>query len=359
MLCTAKIKLVVDTQQHQALLETMARFNQACNYISKLAFESKTFSKFNVHKLCYYDIRKDFSLSSQMTVRAIGKVCESYKATKKTLHTFKDTGAMVYDQRIMAFKGVDRVSLLTLSGRILVPMIISEYHRGVLAGRRVAGQADLILKNGSFYLLLVIDFPEPPKTTPKDFLGVDLGIKNIAVDSAGETHSGDQMNGLRARHRRLRKKLQSKGTKSAKRLLKKRKRKEARFARNENHRISKQIVAKAKALGYGIALEDLKGIREKTTVRKSQRAQHNAWSFYQLLQFVSYKAVLAGVCVVLVDPRNTSRECCECGHTEKANRKSRDIFCCRACGYVAPADNVAAVNIGRRAVVNQPHAAAA
>jgi len=359
MLCTAKIKLAVDPEQHQALLGTMARFNQACNHISKIAFESKTFSKFKVHKLCYYDVRNDFGLSSQMAVRAIGKVCESYKANKKSLHTFKNTGAMVYDQRIMAFKGIDRVSLLTLSGRILVPMVISEYHQGVLAGRRVKGQADLILKNGAFFLLLVIDLPEPPKQPPKDFLGIDLGIKNIAVDSAGEVHSGDQMNGLRARHRRLRKKLQSKGTRSAKRLLKKCRRKEARYARNENHRISKQIVAKAKALGYGIALEDLAGIREKTTVRKSQRAQHHSWSFYQLLQFVSYKAALAGVEVVLVDPRNTSRECCKCGHTEKANRQSRDIFSCRACGYVAPADNVAAVNIGRRAAVNQPNVAAA
>jgi len=111
------------------------------------------------------------------------------------------------------------------------------------------------------------------------------------------------------------------------------------------------IVEKAKALGTGIALEDLGGIRDRIekTVRKQQRYRHSSWSFYQLRQFIEYKAVINGVPVVLVDPRNTSRTCPDCGHIAKENRKSRNEFCCRSCGYAAPADNVAAVNIRSRA----------
>lgn len=297
-----------------------------------------------------------------MTVRAIGKVAESYrnKDTRKTLHTFKETGAIVYDQRILSFKGLDKVSILTLDGRILVQLAVCEYYNNAMHGVRVAGQVDLVLQNNDFYLLVVVDVPDDPEYKPKDYIGVDLGVKNIATDSTSANYSGDQVNGLRKRHRKLRKRLQSKGTKSAKRLLRKRSKKEQRFARDVNHRISKELVEKAKGTRSGIALEDLKGIRDRTekTVRKSQRAQHSSWSFYQLRQFIEYKAILSGVPVILVDPRNTSRTCISCNYIDKKNRVSRDQFCCQSCGYAGPADNIAAENI-RRAVVNQPDAGVA
>jgi predicted transposase len=83
MLCTLKMKLVPTPEQFHALLETMKRFNQACNYISKIAFRSRTFSKTKIQRLCYYDVREKFGLSAQMTIRAIGKVSESYRSDKK------------------------------------------------------------------------------------------------------------------------------------------------------------------------------------------------------------------------------------------------------------------------------------
>jgi IS605 OrfB family transposase len=147
--------------------------------------------------------------------------------------------------------------------------------------------------------------------------------------------------------------LQSKGTKSAKRLLKKRRQKERRFARQENHRIAKELVQRAKDTGRGIALEDLQGIRERVTVRKSQRRQHHVWSFFDLRQKIAYKAERAGIPLVLVDPRNTSRTCPQCGHVDRANRKSQSLFSCGSCGYSGHADHIAAVNISRVAV-NQP-----
>jgi putative transposase len=358
MLCTVKIKLLTTVEQHSKLFETMRRFNQACNFISRIAYESKNFSKVNLHHVIYYEVREKFGLSSQMVVRAIGKVIESYKADKRSMHAFKDIGSMVYDDRILSFKNVNAASLLTLSGRIEVPMIISEYHKGVMQGKRIRGQADLILQDGVFYLLLVVDFPEHEYFAPSDFIGVDMGIVNIATDSMGENFSGDKVNGLRKRHAKLRKRLQSKGTKSAKRLLKKHRYKEQLFARDVNHCISKKIVAKAKGTQSAIAIEDLKGIRDRAPVKKAQRRQYSSWAFNQLRQFIEYKAALSGVLVVSVDPRNTSRTCPCCGHISKNNRPTRDKFCCQQCGYAAPADNVAAENI-RRAAVNQPNVATA
>jgi IS605 OrfB family transposase len=358
MLCTTKIKLLTDSDQYQKIVDTMKRFNEACDYISERAFAEKSFNKLKIHKLVYYDVRERFDLSSQMVVRAIGKVAESYKVDKKSVHTFNETGAVVYDERILSFKGIEIASILTLEGRIDVPMLISKYHQGVLQGSKVRGQADLILQDGTFYLLLVVELPNGTPFEAEGVIGIDLGIANIAVDSTGENFSGAQVNGIRSRHRRLRMKLQAMGTKSAKRLLKKRRRKEQRFARDVNHCISKKIVSKAQDTRYMLALEDLKGIRERTekTVKKAQRSKHSSWSFYQLRQFIDYKALLAGVHVVFVDPRNTSRTCPECGLIDKRNRPNRDTFHCQCCGFAAPADNVAARNIASRAAVNQPYA---
>jgi IS605 OrfB family transposase len=135
--------------------------------------------------------------------------------------------------------------------------------------------------------------------------------------------------------------------------------KERRFARDVNHRIAKALVRKAHDTGRGIALEDLKGIRDRTTVRKSQRRAHHSWAFGQLRAFVAYKAALAGVPIAIVDPRDTSRTCPECGCVDKRNRPTRDRFVCRHCGHSAPADFTAARNIAGRAGVMRPYVDAA
>jgi IS605 OrfB family transposase len=171
------------------------------------------------------------------------------------------------------------VSILTLEGRQIIPIVLRGYQAARLG--RIRGQADLVSSDGVFYLAVIVDVPEPKSNGPGGWLGVDLGIVNIAAGSDGVTYSGGQVNGLRKRHAQLRAHLQSKGTASAKRLLRKRHRKEFRFARDVNHSISKRLVAKAKDTGRGIVLEDLKGVRERITVRKAQRrVQHSrAWPY--------------------------------------------------------------------------------
>jgi IS605 OrfB family transposase len=133
-------------------------------------------------------------------------------------------------------------------------------------------------------------------------------------------------------------------------------RRESRFRRDVNHCISKELVARAKDTGRGIALEDLKGIRERTTVRRRQRFRLGGWAFSQLRLFISYKAQLAGVPVAIVDPAYTSQTCSVCGHCEKANRRSQSEFSCRACCYRCNADFNSARNVRSRAraAVNPP-----
>jgi IS605 OrfB family transposase len=350
---TLMIKIAPTNEQYNNLLQTVERFNEACNYIAEIAFELRTANKMRLQKVIYREIRERFALSAQLTIRAISKVCEAYKRNETIKPAFKPHGAIVYDQRILSWKGLDKVSILTLQGRQLIPIRIGAYQKARLD--RKMRQTDLILRDGTFYLATVVDAPEPTPDEPDDFLGIDLGIVNIAADSDGEVYSGGQVNGLRKRHAKLRSKLQSNGSKQAKRLLKKRSKKEHRFAANINHIISKRVVEKAKGTHRGIALENLRGIRERMVIRKSQRRQQHSWAFYQLRQFIEYKARLAGVLVKLVDPRNTSRTCPVCGCVDKRNRPSQSKFLCISCGYSSLADINAAVNIGRRASVNMPN----
>jgi putative transposase len=346
------IKLAPTSEQYTSLIKTMSQFNEACNYASQIAFNTFTFGQYYLHHKVYTYIRSNFNLSAQMAVRAIAKVSESYKVDRKSLHRFKMESAMVYDQRILSWKGLDKVSILSLDGRLIIPIRIGTYQESRLD--RKVRQSDLLLRDGIFYLAVVVDAPEPTPDEPKGFLGIDMGIVNIIADSDGITYSGNQVNGLRKRHAKLRTKLQKKNTKASKRLLKKRSPKERRFATNINHTISKRVVAKAKDTGRGIALEDLGGIRDRITVRKSQRRQQHSWSFYQLRVFIEYKAKLAGVVVKSVDPRNTSRTCPICGYIDKHSRVSQSLFKCVSCGYSAPADTNAACIIASRADINQP-----
>jgi IS605 OrfB family transposase len=357
MLVTEMLKLAPSPEQADALLATMRACNAAATRAAETAFKHRTANKIRLQSIVYAELREEFGVSSQMAVRAISKACEAYKRDKKIRPAFRPLGAIAYDQRILSWKGRDRVSILTLGGRIIVPVIYQGRWLDV-AGTTLRAAADLIYRDGQFYLAVVIDVPEPPQgPEPDEWLGVDLGIVNLATDSDGTTYSGKAVRAVRYRSRKLRARLRSKGTKSARRLLRKRRRKESRFARDVNHVISKKIVREAKDTGRGIKLEDLSGIRDRVTVKKAQRADAHSWGFFQLRQFITYKAALAGVYVVLVDPRNTSRECPECGHIDKANRPSRDRFACKRCGLAGPADHIAARNISGRAPVSEPDAA--
>ncbi len=349
MKLTAKVKLQPNTEQVKSLKETLIAINIACNYISEQAWVNDAFGKYKLQKVVYHDVRQRFDLSSQVVIRAIAKVSDSYRLDKKVKRTFKPTGGIAYDNRILSFKVKEQmVSIWTIDGRIKLPFVCGERQKTLLQTQR--GESDLCLIDNEFYLFVTCNVDEPDLQDVTEFIGIDLGIKAIAADSDGEIYSGSHINNLRARYSELRSKLQVKGTRASKRLLKKRRKKEHRFGHHTNHIISKHLVDKAKDTGRGIALEDLKGIRERITVRKAQRRVHHSWAFHDLAQKIKYKAALVGVPVVMIDPRNTSRECFECGYTDKRNRPNQATFLCKSCGHSALADLNAARVISRRAV---------
>lgn len=344
MRLTVLVKLLPSKPQSEALKQTLRRVNSACDYVSGVAWETRTFGNYALQKKTYQEVKEGFSLTAQVVVRRLAKVADAFTLDKRTRRTFRPLGAIAYDDRILRWYDSE-VSIWTVAGRERVPFVCGARARDLLDSRR--GESDLVYRGGKFYLFATVEIEEPPPRVPEDWLGVDLGVTNVATDSDGKTYTSERTEKSRTRYERIRSKLQSAGTKSAKRHLKKLSKRERRHKRDVNHCLSKGIVSKAKESDRGIALEDLKGIRERTgkRLRRSQRSRHSKWAFSELRLFIEYKARLAGVPVVYADPAYTSQTCSECGHKERANRKSRDDFRCKSCGHAAPADVNAARNI--------------
>ena len=345
-----KIKLNTSKDDLECLQSMMETFNSACNYTSELIESSGVLSNFKLHKLYYYQIKSKFNLPAQVTCNVLKRTCQSYKSgKKKKIRSFSSNSSVIYDDRMISFKD-DNVSILTLNKRRKIPLIIyGDKPREYLKYRK--GEVLLKIKNNKAYLHITCEVPEEPKKSPTGFLGVDLGIVNIATCSDGTNYSGSNIDKVRNKYQNIKSSLQKKRTRSSYRKLKKISGRQSRFVRNTNHVISKNIVNKAKALDFGIALEELSKI--KTPVSKAQRLRHDQWSFYQLRQFIEYKSELNGIEVFLVNPRNTSRQCSRCGYIDKKNRKTRNDFKCLSCNFSAYADDNAAINIAAKASINR------
>ncbi|MFE2541687.1 RNA-guided endonuclease InsQ/TnpB family protein [Actinacidiphila glaucinigra] len=362
-------KLLPTAEQAVALRSTLQACNAGADRAAEVAFTEREFSKFGLQKLVYADL-KAAGLGAQAAIRTIKKVSDAYttvhanikagnlgkpgskrraKAESKPI-TFRAVAAQPYDDRILTWQfDAGTVSIWTTSGRLKDVRFIGDEDQLKILREFRKGESDLVERDGAFYLLATCEVPQADlNEDPDGFLGVDLGIVNIATTSDGDVLAGRRLNRYRARQAALRAKLQKKGTKSTKRLLKKRARRERRFAADVNHTISKRIVAEAERTSRGIALEDLQGIRERARLRKPQRAAVHFWAFAQLGQFLEYKARRVGVPVVYVDPAYTSQTCSECQYTDKKNRASQARFECRSCGVVAHADLNASRNIARK-----------
>jgi putative transposase len=352
---TVRCKLKPSDEQIEAIEDTLKVFANACTWINQ-NIDPKIKSGVRMHYLIYQDARGNFKLSANLTQQAFKRVAANRKATgKNRIEEFKPT-SISYDQRIFQYREADeQVSLTLLHGRERIPLDIGNYQRNLLKGQKPTS-ATLVKKRSGYYIDIQVksEAPDPIKTDK--VIGVDLGITDLAVTSEGETYSGSEIKRVRDHLAQLRTHLQkkaSKGTRSTRRrcreLLKQLSGKEQRFQKWVNHVISKSIIQRAIETESAIALEDLSGIRQ--TSNRRMKSLHK-WAFYQLKEFVSYKALAAGIPVILVEPAYTSKTCHQCHHI--GERKGK-VFSCPSCGWSGDADFNGARNIADLgAVVSQP-----
>jgi IS605 OrfB family transposase len=384
------VRLLPTEAEAAALQATLTACNCAASWLSAVMHTEGVLRKHDAQKRFYTELKERFGLAAQPAIRLIAKVADAYTALRANIDAgnygppgsprrekvaatpirFRDDAAQPFDARCLSWQtpeAVDAreatVSIWTTQGRCKGVRMLAAPHDLMLLRTRPIGETDLICRNGKWFLYGAIQTAEAPLADPSNgFVGVDMGIVNIATTSAGDKASGARLNRYRKQQLRLRNRLQAKKTSSARRLLKKQSRKEARFAADINHQISKRIVAEAERTGCGIAVEKLTGIRDRVRLRKPQRATLHSWAFAQLGSFLAYKAKRAGVAFVQVDPAYTSQTCSACGWVDKQNRRTQAVFECCRCRFVGHADHNAALNIASRGVerwgeVMRPYAA--
>src|SRR3990167_8695836 len=180
MKLTLRLHLLPTVDQHAALRETMRLCNEAATYAAAKGFAAGVYGQVSLHHLAYYEIRERFGLSAQLAVRAIAKAVECFQRDKTVCPVFRADGAVCYDQRVLSFHGLNSASIWAIGGRVEVPFLCGPYQQA-RQGRK-QGKADLVLRDGVFYLLCTIDMPEDTQIEPQDVMGVDLGVVNLATD---------------------------------------------------------------------------------------------------------------------------------------------------------------------------------
>lgn len=361
---TVCCKLDVDGHE-TTLAATQRAFNVAASWIATVCWGEGITNTNTAHHRVYGETRLNYGLGAQLAVCARAKAVEAIKAVKakhrETCPQFGPRGSVRYDARTYRLMSLDRVSLNTLDGRGICRLVLGpRQHEMLVDPAWEIGGADLVWRRGVYYLHITQSREAPPVPEPDGGIrGIDVGMVNLATDSDGQSFSGSQVHLVRKRYHRRRQQLQKVNTKNSKRRLRKNAGREARFQKDTNHCISKTLVHKAAVSRKALVLEDLSGIQQRTTVRRDHRYERHSWAFFQLRQFITYKAAWAGVPVHLVDPAYTSRTGSQCGHCEKANRKNQADFSCQRCGLALNADENAAINISRKewAAVNRPLAA--
>lgn len=366
MLRTACIALNVTPELAQRLGALRTAYAAACNRLVPLVQKERCWNRVGLHQLGYRRLRQETALGAQMACNAIFSVCKAYRsqraqgriASDKAVPALCFSRASVhFDHRTYTLKG-EAVSLNTLQGRMLVPMILGEHQRRILRSG-LPKEAELVLRRGRWFFNLVVESCDGDTVTSGPVMGVDVGENTLAASSTGRIWGGEALRHRRDQHLALRRRLQSNGSQSARQTLRQVSGRERRRVGHINHETSKGIVAEACRIGARrIVMEDLTHIRERLRAGRRVRTRLHRWAFRQLQAFVEYKARAVGIAVEYVNPAYTSRTCSACG--QLGTRRKHCFECC--CGFRAHADLNASWNLARigttavapRVVVNTP-----
>jgi len=347
---TAKIKITTTPE----IIETLRIYAKGLQFCIDTAWQNKIRNNIKLHPLVYPTL-KGYGLQSQLAIACIKQSCGMVKKAKSK--PIINRCSMRYNfPRSASFKN-NVLSLATIKGRVKIPFTIPDCYKEYFSWD-VSESLLRIDKKGRCFFLFA--FSKEVTANSSDVqnrvLGIDLGVNNLAVTSDSRFYNSAKVKQIKRKFKYLRGKLQAKGTRSSKRLLKRLSGKEQRFMAWYNHNISKDIVSNFN--GNKIVMENLKGIRKQ---RRGKRMNYwiSNWSFYQLQSFIQYKAERKGIMVDRVKPNYTSQICHRCG--QLGSRSSQGCFSCH-CGLSNfNADLNASRNLAhpmlveRQAAITQPH----
>ena len=383
-----KVRLKPTSQQAKEFQAVSEIYRDACNVVSQWYFDHhfKMSRKDFNHRL-YRGLRKQFpTLNSAMIQSTYRTVIARYKTVETQLHqhpSYVPTGKFnlqgkeiwkpiqrdlewlwkpicfkrpqadyVRKMNYSFVRQASKISLNVLGKRIKVDF--NPYYLDVLLSKQVKlGTAKLVQACGKWYfhISLTREIPDELQDSEiKRVVGLDRGLRFLvtAFDSQHQTKffSGQKVLAKRRHYKRLRAQLQKRQTASARQRLKKLGNKENRWMSDINHQLSKALIDY-----YGsetlFVLEDLTGVEKTVKSRKKEnRYEQNSWAFYELEQYLKYKALANHCNVINVPAQYTSQRCPRCGRINKSNRKhDLHLYVCDRCGYSSNDDRIGAMNI--------------
>jgi putative transposase len=357
---SVKCKLIVPVNIRPEIDETLQGFADACNQILEVAQRDKCWNTTKLHHKVYKPVRESTGLKANHVCQAIRRVIGNAKSVKQ-IHKFRPTSINLDVRTFRYIESTQSVGVTLKSGRREFKLSVGGYQIALLRGQTLTSATLNKTRKGDYYINFAIEIDTPPTGKTPKVIGVDLGRRDIATTSTGASWSGEKIQSVRDRYSRVRSGVQSKRTRSSRKLLRRLSGREQRFQKWLNGSISKELVQEAKRSNAALAFEDLTNIRQSLNEKrrsKTERRRTNNWAFYQLRQCVAYKAAIAGVPVVFVPPAYTSQTCSRCGHIHPQKGKfyrSGKRFKCGHCGFEHDADINAAINIAALGLsVNQP-----
>jgi IS605 OrfB family transposase len=362
---TVCIVLEPSRAQATALTDTAAQFTAVFNKVAAYGWGRREKNGVTLHHACYRPLKAQYpDLVSDLHIQARVKATEAVKSTLARLRRGRKVSCPQssacpprYNVHTFTVDWESRtVRLSTTAGRQTLRFHVPAYFERYMGAADV-DTADLIHRDGRWRLHIVVTVPTPEVAANDTVIGVDFGLNQPVVTSHNRFLGRRRWRAIEARRFKLKRALQRKANKSAKRHLRRVRHKQARFRRDCDHVLSKQIVA-ATPPGGTIALENLKEVRTRAKRRRGkQNRRLHSWSFAQIKTFVTYKAESRGCTVAAVDPRHTSQRCSRCGYTARNNRRSRAWFRCRRCGFQLHADLNGARNIAAKYHASRSNAA--
>ena len=356
MKLTQKFKLFELRKRKKELLDTtIARFKECVNeWLKAIDRLGEYPNRRNVHQFAYKEIREKFQdLHSSVVQEAMNRAIETYRAW---LRNPNKGDKLCFKADVVSFKAVDvkiernfiSVPLIN-NERVWLPMHVPPKFKQLL--KQKIGRVQISRIGNEYYAFISFEVPEPEPYEPKGWLGVDIGIKHIIVvsDTKGKINEfyDDSINwkkSLEYKKADMQRAKDKRHKKGAWRVLRRLSGKIKNLQSYINHVIAKQLVLMAKMWRYGIAIENLKGLR-RGKVGKRHRKRLHKWAYKDLIDKIVYKAKLHGVPVIFVNPKGTSRTCSRCG--AKGVVRGR-VFVCKKCGLKLDRDLNASRNIARK-----------
>ncbi len=348
---TAKIRITITPE----IIATSKAYTKGLQFCINTAWNKKIRNNVKLHPFVYSRLRERFKLPAQLAIACIKQACGMVKKARSK--PIINKAAVRYNfPRSANIKGnilVLRLLNKRQEFKLNIPDCYKEYFNWDVKESLLR-----IDRKGRCFFLFTFskDIIADNSVLQNKVLGIDVGVNNLAVTSDSRFYNSSKVRQIKRKFKYLRSKLQTKGTRSSKRLLRKISGRETRFMAWHNHNISKDIVSSFN--GNRIVMENLKGIRK---LRRGKRMNYwlSNWSFYQLQSFIAYKAERNGIKIIKVRPYMTSQICHRCGHL---GSRSNASFACSHCNLSSySADLNAARNLAhpmlaeRQAAITQPY----